>query len=476
MNKFMKKIFCLIMIIFCFEIVNAKELVKKYEDYLGEGSSSVILDEDGIYNFDVTPKGNSTYVFKYDLYDTNGKVLKTKEKEFLYYFSSVTLIDDKILIYYRKWNGDDYLYFVEIYNTELELIKTVETCEKDFIRNEYKGYNEDYYMWDNLVFDRKSNELVDVKKLLEDDKYGDKLFAGTYYPMYLRSKLLDSTLVSYENDYLFGDFTFSNCYIAVPYFKVDEFKYYVAILNKDFDIVLDLKLDSDKTFSNVVFTDNSFYVSEYIIDEESPKNEINDFYGYVRLKEYDYSGNVIDTYDLFEVYYDFLADDYRMFNVFGRYVTNIQILNDEIFVLSSFGPGTEWAVTHPVDGLFVTGEDSTVHHYTFKYDITTKTDGNGSVEVVDKANYKDNIPFKVIPNDGYVVKDINVTTKNGETISFEDYKFIMPSDDVIIEVTFEKEVSNPVTSSFNILLLLVIAIVMFKIYINLHKRKSWFGK
>ena len=92
------------------------------------------------------------------------------------------------------------------------------------------------------------------------------------------------------------------------------------------------------------------------------------------------------------------------------------------------------------------------------YTIRTKTDGNGTIEVVSNAKYKDRISFKIIPKKGYKLKELRITSDSGESITLEegivegenlyeelDKIFVMPSDNVTIEAKWE--IINPKTTS-----------------------------
>ncbi len=107
-----------------------------------------------------------------------------------------------------------------------------------------------------------------------------------------------------------------------------------------------------------------------------------------------------------------------------------------------------------------------VDEWSVKFNIETTTDGNGMVEVVDKASAGDEIVFKVSAKKGYVLKSIKVIglisgntieieAKDLEEIENEDTnstyysvsrnEFIMPDEDVRIEASFGVDTNNPDT-------------------------------
>ena len=101
-----------------------------------------------------------------------------------------------------------------------------------------------------------------------------------------------------------------------------------------------------------------------------------------------------------------------------------------------------------------------------EYNIQTKTDGNGEIEVVENAKGNDKITFKITSKKGYQLSKLTITTDSGErvefskgeiinnsdgTISINQNKFTMPFENVVIEASFEQEkekTNNPDTLDF----------------------------
>ena len=104
--------------------------------------------------------------------------------------------------------------------------------------------------------------------------------------------------------------------------------------------------------------------------------------------------------------------------------------------------------------------------YTPIFSIDKKTDGNGTVEVIEQSKSGDKITYKITPKDGYKLDKIVIKDSNGNLIEVKDNEFIMPSSNVSIEAIFV--VDNPNTST-NIyisisILLLIIGILTIKKY------------
>ena len=108
-------------------------------------------------------------------------------------------------------------------------------------------------------------------------------------------------------------------------------------------------------------------------------------------------------------------------------------------------------------GVVVAGYDDTEEAgYTFIYEyelfeVTTKTDGNGTIEVNKVTGAEgEMVEFTVTPKEGYVLKKVVVTNEFGGVIEFTENKFTLPSADVEIYAEFEKVVvPNPSTGLNN---------------------------
>lgn len=106
-----------------------------------------------------------------------------------------------------------------------------------------------------------------------------------------------------------------------------------------------------------------------------------------------------------------------------------------------------------------------------KYTIKTIIDGNGKIEIQDSSESGKEVTFSIKENEGYQLREIRISSSNGNIIIFKDNKFVMPEDDVIIEVSFEKgntvmsdtmtvnEIKNPNTSSKSLIGLILLLIV-----------------
>lgn len=119
-----------------------------------------------------------------------------------------------------------------------------------------------------------------------------------------------------------------------------------------------------------------------------------------------------------------------------------------------------------------------------KYLIRTKTDGNGTIEVVDSAYGNDTIQFKVESKKGYKLTSVTITTDSGEKIEFREgeitnnngiysidkNKFTMPFENVTIEARWG--IINPETGQGILGFLLIITCLGVATYKFKKKKKT----
>ena len=108
-----------------------------------------------------------------------------------------------------------------------------------------------------------------------------------------------------------------------------------------------------------------------------------------------------------------------------------------------------------------------------KYNIYTKTDGNGTIEVVENAFGGDTINFKVTAKKGLRLAGLTVTTDSGESVVFNEEdisvdetgiysistnKFTMPYENVTIEAKWTSTILNPNTGDVILIIVLLTAL------------------
>ena len=117
----------------------------------------------------------------------------------------------------------------------------------------------------------------------------------------------------------------------------------------------------------------------------------------------------------------------------------------------------------------------------FKYLIRVKTDGNGTIEVVDSAFGNDSIQFKVSSKKGYKLQYLTIISDSGERVEFTEgeisnnngiysvdkNKFTMPFENVTIEARWATNPINPSTGvHYSILVISLIVIVGISLFFS----------
>ena len=153
--------------------------------------------------------------------------------------------------------------------------------------------------------------------------------------------------------------------------------------------------------------------------------------------------------------------------------------NNGITLLSTIGDGCDVANTidyypaHQSSDGDTCGTNVIFQTYTPIYNIETKTDGNGTIKVLSTAKSGEGVTFEITPKEGYVLGVVKVTDKDGNVLTFTDYKFTMPSSDVTIEATFLPE--NPETSDLITYIILLFGLTtLFIIYIKNEQKRKYY--
>lgn len=143
------------------------------------------------------------------------------------------------------------------------------------------------------------------------------------------------------------------------------------------------------------------------------------------------------------------------------YNSNCQVI---LGVSTQMGAGIRPVITIPSNEL--------------QYLIQTKTDGNGTIEVVENALGNETIQFKATSKKGYKLKSIVITTDSGEVVEFDEgeiiqnedgtysidkSKFTMPFENVTIEARWSLDIMNPKTGRKLSLFILLIVILFVSI-------------
>ena len=119
--------------------------------------------------------------------------------------------------------------------------------------------------------------------------------------------------------------------------------------------------------------------------------------------------------------------------------------------------------------------------------IRTKTDGHGTIEVVDHSLGGESIKFRVNSNKGYKLDSITIVTDSGEKVSFKEGEiqknsdgtmsidknnFTMPFENVTIEARWKLDILNPNTGVETLLVIILIIISVISMTVIIRRKES----
>ncbi len=107
--------------------------------------------------------------------------------------------------------------------------------------------------------------------------------------------------------------------------------------------------------------------------------------------------------------------------------------------LSNVNGTTNIRPTYLVDGSTL---DAVFVKLKIEYEIEKKVTGNGTITITPTAGAGQGVTIEVKPDKGYVLSEVKVTDEAGNIIKVTDYKFTMPSSNVLVEAVF---IENPDT-------------------------------
>ena len=255
--------------------------------------------------------------------------------------------------------------------------------------------------------------------------------------------------------------------------------YYDNLENMGFD-VLDVDIINMKELNDLVFalTNKNLPLNRWYgetFDDPGMEEDSTIYYFLGDLKEY-----VPNKYS-------WLWGTSYWTSTLGRFIgkNNEPTIENNVYFVSSAGEicfslskacsGVPRAGLRPV----VTMEKNNI-----KFKIRTKTDGKGTIEVVNSAYGGDSISFRVYSKKGYKLSGLTVTTDSGEKVEFNEQdikldknglyristnKFTMPYENVTIEARWALD--NPNTGIGNSIIIVIgISIIGGIIHLVLRKK------
>ena len=392
-------------------------------------------------------------------YDYNGNKIKTIIKEYNNGFSTAIIDDGNLLIY----GGYNTLYK---YSQDGELIfeKKIDVAENaidiGFVNSPdayYIGYS--YYDNNNkesknfLIKTDKEGNIIDRYDFndisLEDFVYDNNQLAiitNDYNKYYLTTMDLNLNIIN-EKQLLIADESISKIVsIKDGYFVMGNNVLWTGFAKIDKTGNLIWEDENIGTFQDVVETSDGYIAIgfEGVLDRAHPI-----------LVKFDKEGNIIysEEFERFEHYRYYVLDKIILMN------------NGDYIVQGSIGP----------DGYRGT-YGSIILKYGYKdYNISTNIKGKGTIDINNTAKEGETVTYSITPEEGYQFKSIKVMTQSGKVIETTDNSFIMPDEDVTIELEFvEVLMENPKTGNIimiitGILLITILGTIVVLYYKRKHK-------
>ncbi len=409
--------------------------------------------------------GNSSGISIIDSYDENGKITNEYNEILDDGFKIILAGEETYKIAYSRTgtSGTKNRYLVKLYKLD-QNFNSVE---------EYEFYlSQECHNFLSYVYNPNDNEIIFIFDAWGDSSGNRSIFSFDIDNGEFSEEYIYTTHRPYGiNEYYLTDYGLVFTYEGEYKSAEDDWSYVYEktkiLLSKNHDI--NYTISNYFNLKGVYYKDGFFYISG------------NDDDGAVLYKLND---------DL-ELVWTYRKDSSEKFST----LKNMVVLNDYIFILSDTSEPNGYIYHSPSlsnretsvmvldnkwnlvmeyaldseelkgseihniiesdDGFIVAGEiydeendaNAVIAEFTVIFNITTKTDGNGTITPSTTTEHSGNeVTFVVTPNEGYVLSEVQVTDENGNVIIFTDYKFTMPSANVLIEATFVKEEKNPETS------------------------------
>ncbi len=483
----MKKKILILLLLIPF-LVSAKEEYSYAWDMEKSSDNSFILEDDNQYYFYEQGINNSKLV----TYSRDGKRINTQSinnsDDWEYIYQNNKLNDSFNRYYNRFYNEYDkridethYLYY-RAGNSFIQICESNKSCNQynleDLSESEIKNYLGDYYF---------------IYQLLENGMF---------------------PLVAHIN----------NGYYIVYKFDLNSNDSYLYIYNKDEEKIISYKFNSVKEYPVVDINLNGIYITKSSYDHKN----ISATYEIVKYNlsgKKEYTEDITDLIKNISNYTDedLYYNEMRMIDLVNNGVIltlkyNYYSYSIQQCIADGYKPKGNTNEENPSDSteeiniysyceaqigyrsgyedqvIMADGDSIEIesgHNYqlasprikeldsntiTIKlnmdYAIETKVvEGKGTIKAIGRSASGEGIVFEVVPEKGYVLAEVKVTDANGNVVTFTDYKFTMPSADVLIEARFVPE--NPNTADILIASTIIATMVIGFCLIKLNKKYKW---
>ena len=508
----MKKKLLLILLLLVPFLVNAKENISFGWDKQNENGMEFITEEENQYIVAENHYGNNTTRYQFSYYTPNGQKVKS-EKWSDMEADEVDAIWDKSNYYYRaEFENDDQYGWVNPGNNEIIFCdKATHVCNSysldDYTEEEIKEYAGDYYFFVEYyrehdqffdcgilngfyviyTWDNKDNNIIEIY-----DKNGNKVLQKKYDKSIWCVDITVYGIYIITTDY--NHATKTAVYNLQKYDlngKEEYQKDLTEIITAESEFTTEdlyyLQIDNIRIVNNGIVVnlgDNiDTYETQMCIEDYMEHGPVN-----TNLPGYkgDPTGEQIVPANYEPTIEDALEYCSWGWNVVVKKTDSLTVMGEEEAVekimIQKNEASTLGRLVNPID-LYNNGGTSRgpvgfdYRSYPYiliklnlDYAVETKVEGQGEVKVISRSGAGGEVTFEVTPKPGYVLSEVKVTDALGNVITFTDYKFTMPSSDVLIEVKFVPENPNTVDILFLVLPFVIIGGIAAAM---MYKKVSW---
>ena len=424
-----------------------------------------------------------------DYFESALDVVETKEG-YLTYGINYAIYYDKDGNITNKYSIDDYCNYIKydeekeqflcFTRTNYQLKALILDKELKVLKSNILTVNFDFYIYDEYYFNETENEYIIIspydisllviskdlssyKEITPEEMTEEEIrnYYGEYY-------LYFDMMYKYEDNRNYYRITYNDKYILLIYYDFKQKVSGIEIYDKEYNQVLEQQINTKNQIIAELTNDGYYIVTEEDISDRKECQYNKSCYSQLEISKYNFKKEKEYSEELQTL----VSIGYHYYYNDGRKITTLKKVDNGLIFLTNYiyAPrGREIGTPEET----ISGELPTITKYYFTYDILTKTDGKGTIKVIDSAKSGDGVTFEITPKEGYVLGVVKVTDKDGNVLTFTDYKFTMPSSDVTIEATFLPE--NPETSDLITYIILLFGLTtLFIVYIKNEQKRKYY--
>ena len=415
--------------IFFVPIVYAKNdfMTFDYDVHVNNKSiSNMIGQEDGYIFTDTIINDTVIYSYVKDQLKVSKQIENLVNTSIIKYNNGYLVVGvnaNTLKIYFLDYNlqikrQKDTSYFIE-QNVDFKLYRYNENIFVMLMQNGNLASNWVYEIASDL--DVKQNKFssyraMDIKNILH----------GDYYLIHHNDKINDSRVIHYNHSTYTMDYN-----VLVGYSKAVDYS-----LEKGYDMYAVLTI-FDNEGKVVHFLDSRDYVDYKAVLLVNDKLVVLGEHknGHFYTIFYDLTGNILD---------EVLISDQAVHNF------SIAKVSNKIALIY----------------------DNTIGFYHYTSHIFNEKSLYGTVHVVEESVPGQLVTLDIVPNSGYGVEHVIVKDRQGNSVEVKDNTFVMPDNDVWVDVQYKGKVINPDTVD-KIFLILGCFIIISFVTVKLYKRWNW---